>query len=294
MIVTPLLFSSNLIFGKAVVTEVAPFTLAFLRWGLVALLLAPLLLRERNALSRVLADAPGLVLLLGFLGMWICGALIYIALDHTTATNATLIYTASPVVIILLEAVFSGRRIGWREGLGSLIAFIGVATIVIRGDIAALGSLTFNAGDLLVVIATVGWAVYGILNRDRRLAPLSTPAVLGVVAAAGTTTLAPFAAWEFLAGKAMPTTASAWSAIAGIVILSSLLAFSGFQFGVRRLGASLAGIFMYLLPPYGVGLAVLLLGEPFKAYHAAGIALVMSGIVLATLPIAWLRERLRA
>ncbi len=292
MIVTPLLFSSNLIFGKAALSEVAPFTLAFLRWVLVAAILSPLILRERAGLRAVLSQASGLVMLLGFIGMGICGGVVYLALLRTTATNATLIYTTSPVMILLLEAVVSGRAIGVREAVGSLIAFMGVAAIVLRGDLGALASLSFNAGDLLLVVGTLGWAVYSILYRDPRLSGLSTPALLGVVAAAGSITLLPFAIWEFLSGELMPVTTTAWTAIGGIVLLASLLAFSGFQFGLRVFGPSVAGIFMYLLPPYGVGLAVLLLGEPFEAYHAAGIALVMGGIVLATAPVAWIREKL--
>ncbi len=67
-------------------------------------------------------------------------------------------------------------------------------------------------------------------------------------------------------------------------MFSSLLAFSGFQFGVRTLGPSVAGVFMYLLPPYGVLMAVAILGESFEPFHAAGIALVMGGVILATLP----------
>ena len=111
---------------------------------------------------------------------------------------------------------------------------------------------------------------------------------LALVAGAGALLLAPFAAYEFATGAAMPTSLSAWGSIAGIVVFASLLAFSGFQFGVRALGASLTGIFMYLLPVYGVLLAVIFLGESFERHHMLGIALVMGGLILATFPVAWL------
>ena len=289
MLVTPLFFSTNLIFGRFVVDEVAPFTLAFLRWASVAVALSPFLLRERGVAAAVLRGSAALVALLGFLGMWICGALVYLALDMTTATNGTLIYTTSPVIFLLTEAMFRGRRIGRRAAIGSAVAF--VAVIVLRGDLDALLALDVNAGDLIFVGTAVAWAVYSILYRSPRLAALSNLALFSAVAAAGAVTLLPFAAAEFLHGAPMPRTASAWGGIAGIVVFSSLLAFSGFQYGVRRLGPSAAGVFMYLLPPYGVFLAVAFLGETFHAFHAAGIALVMGGIALATAPIAWLRRR---
>lgn len=291
MLVTPLFFSTNLIFGRFVVDEVAPFSLAFMRWASVAVALSPFLLREREAAGRVLRADATLVALLGILGMWICGALVYLALDMTTATNGTLIYTTSPVIILLIEAVFRGRLIGRREAIGSVVAFVGVAVIVLRGDLDALLTLDVNAGDLIFVGTAIAWAVYSILYRSPRLAPLSNLALFSAVAGAGALSLLPFAASEFLLGQPMPRTATAWGGIGGIVVFSSLLAFSGFQYGVRRLGPSAAGVFMYLLPPYGVFLAVAFLGEEFHAFHAAGIALVMGGIALATAPAALFRRR---
>ena len=50
------------------------------------------------------------------------------------------------------------------------------------------------------------------------------------------------------------------------------------------MGASLTGIFMYLMPVYGVVLAYLFLGERLQAHHIAGIVLVLGGVLMATLP----------
>ena len=284
MIVTPLFFSTNLIFGRGVVDEIAPFTLALIRWAAVALALSPFILMEWQTVRALVASNWRRLLLLAFLGMWICGAIVYLALGWTSATNGTLIYTTSPVIIIVLEAIFFGRRIGWREATGALIAFFGVATIVLRGDPGAILTLDFNLGDLLFVGAAISWAVYSILYRSGPLRQISNMTLFAIVAAGGALLLLPVAAVEWAMGATLPTTASAWGGIGGIIVFASLLAFSGFQFGVRELGAPLASVFMYLLPPYGVGLAVAFLGESLQAFHVAGIAFVMAGIVLATLP----------
>lgn len=284
MVVTPLFFSSNLIFARGIVDQVAPFTLAFLRWGLVAVALLPFIIRERHALHGIVRRRAGLLLALGFLGMWICGAIVYLGLRWTTATNGTLIYTTSPVFILVLEAVFAGKRVGLRQLAGMAIAFFGVGVIVLKGSLTALLHLSLNGGDFLILMAAVSWAGYSILYRSPKLAVLSNLCLFGVVAAAGALLLSPFALAEWLLGASMPDTRPEWTAIAAIVVFSSLLAFSGFQYGTRRLGPSVAGVFMYLLPPYGVFLAVFYLGEAFRPFHAAGIALVMCGIVLATFP----------
>ncbi len=293
MIVTPLFFSSNLIFGRGVIGEVAPFTLALIRWSLVAAALSPFVLFEWPAVASTLRAEWRRVVLLAFLGMWLCGGVVYLALGMTTATNGTLIYTTSPVLIILVEALLFGRRIGWREGIGSLIAFGGVATIVLRGDPGALLRLSFNLGDLMFFGAALAWAFYSILYRAEPLRKLSNLALFALVAAAGALLLLPVSLLELAAGAPMPSTAAAWGGIGGIVLFASLLAFSGFQFGVRQLGAPVAGLFMYLLPPYGVALAVMMLGETLHGFHAVGIALVMGGIMLATAPVGLLRPRRR-
>lgn len=283
MLVTPLFFSSNLIFGRHTIPEVAPFTLAFLRWGLSALVLAPMVYAHGAQARAYVTRQPTHWLLMGFLGMVICGAGVYFALQFTTATNGTLIYTTSPLMILVIERLFRGRATSWREIAGIVLGFGGVAIIVMRGDLSALIELDFNRGDVMFVGAALAWAVYSVLLRGPRTAGLPVLSLFGLVAIAGTILLAPVAAWEFYSGARMPETWSAWGGIAGIVVFASLLAFSGFQYGVARLGASTAGVFMYLLPPYGVGMAVLVLGEPFERYHAIGIATVLGGLMLATL-----------
>lgn len=291
MVVTPLCFATNVVLCRHVIADVSPATLAFLRWAAVAVLLSPFLLRDRVALSNAARRSPELIALLGFLGMVICGAGVYFGLARTTATNGNLIYSTSPVIILLLDAAIRGRPISWREAVGSFIAFAGVVAIILRGDLAVLSSLDFNLGDLVFVGAAFAWAVYSIFYRSPGLDGVSNMGLFSAVALAGAAMLLPLAIAEQAMGGIMPGSLNAWVSIAGIVLVASILAFSGFQYGVRALGSSVAGIFMYLLPGYGAVLAVLFLGERFETYHLAGLALIMAGVVLATFPVAWLSGR---
>ncbi|MCK5746064.1 DMT family transporter [Oricola sp.] len=293
MLAAPLFFSTNLIFGRYVTGEVTPFLLATIRWAAVAAILSPLLYLHRDTVVPLFRNQWKRLIVLGFLGMGICGGGIYLALKYTTATNGTLIYTTSPVLIILLERLFLGRRSHFREMAGTLIAFAGVAVIVLRGSLETALSLSFNIGDLLVFAGAISWAGYSILYRSEPVRHVGNLPLFALVAIFGALSNLPIALWELAQGDALPTEAHSWAAIAGIVLISSLLAFSTFQYGVRVLGASIAGVFMYLLPPYGVGLAIVFLGEEFYTYHAAGIALVMAGVITATFP-SKLLGRLRA
>ncbi|PLX39679.1 MAG: EamA/RhaT family transporter [Hyphomicrobiales bacterium] len=280
----PLFFSSNLIFGRVAISTVEPWTLATLRWTLAFLVLLPFAWRGIIEHRQVFRDNWTMIVMLGLLSMWICGALVYFALRYTTATNGTLIYTSSPVLIVLLEWAFRGRRISPREALGIVTALVGVVMIVVKGDLDTLLGLRFNVGDIIFAIAAISWAAYSVLLKRGEFSSVPTLSMFAVIAAAGAATLFPFMIWESIEVGTFPTDAGSWSSIAGIVIFSSVLAFSCFQYGIKVVGPAITGMFMYLLPPYGVMMAVLFLGETLRPFHFAGFVLIMTGLLLGTLP----------
>jgi drug/metabolite transporter (DMT)-like permease len=221
---------------------------------------------------------------LGFLGMFICGGMVYLALQKTTATNGTLIYTVPPVIILLIERFWRGRQLRKREVFGVTLAIAGVVIIIAKGSIQTLQSLAFNPGDLLFLMAAISWAMYSIVLKSSKLASLGTLPLFALISPFGALLLLPVAGYEMWLGENLPHTVKHWSIIGGIVLCSSLIAYSTFQHGVRILGASIAGIFMYLMPPFGVGFAWYFLGESIEGFHIAGIVAILSGVILATFP----------
>lgn len=281
---TPFFFSTNLIFGRGIISEVAPFTMAFLRWSGCTLLLLPIIIRDRKAALAFLKHHFFHWLTLGFLGMWVCGAIVYMALQTTTAINSSLVYTTSPLFVIIIQFFWMKRIIKFREIIGIAAATIGVCFIILRGDLSQLLVLDLNFGDLLMLGCAISWAVYLILQKSGASRDVPSFAMLGLMATAGTTLLAPFAAFEYLSGARMPSTQSAWLSLSGMVFFSSILAFSGTQYTIRTLGPAISGMSLYLLPVYGVVLAVLTLGEQYHIYHFIGTILVLGGVIVATIP----------
>lgn len=281
---TPLMFSSNAIFGIVAVQSIEPFTLAFLRWFLASCLLLALSWQQLPLVLRLWRQRPLYFLVQGILGMWIAGGLIYWALKHTTATNGLLIYTLTPALVILIEYFTQGRQSRTREWAGILVAMFGVLVIVCQGSVQTLLELRFNPGDLCVLVAAIGWAFFTLGLRDPQVSGLGTFAQMGSIGMVGAGILLPFAGWELVQGAPLPSSGGQWTLIGGIVLISSLLAFSSFQLSVNRLGASLSAIFMYLLAPFGVALAFIFLGERLLWYHWIGAGLVMLGVIAATFP----------
>lgn len=280
----PVFFSSNLVFGRGITGEIGPFITAFIRWAGATLTILPFIYHDRHTCFAFVRQHGLLWLALGILGMGVCGGFVYWALTLTTASNATLIYTTSSLFIILFQWQFQGRRLVWQEALGMLIAFAGVAVIVLKGDLQALRHLTFNIGDFGILLAAVAFAAYSMLLRNPAAAAVPPLSLFGLLAASGAIVLFPPAVFEVFAGAPLPDSGSDWLKLAGIIAFASLAAFYCFQHSVRVFGPAQAGVTLYLMPPVSIILAVLFLGETFEVYHATGMALVIGGVVLATLP----------
>ncbi len=281
LLVAPLMMSSNVVIGRAAAEVMPPVGLAFWRWSLALVLMLPLagagLWRYRHVLRRQWA----VLLLLGALGMGVCGAFVYVGLKTTTATNAGLIYAASPALILAIGALFRGEPVRPRQIAGIVLAIAGVAAILARGDIAALLALRFTIGDLWVLGATIAWAVYSVLLKRQSLA-MPTFVLFAAIAAAGVLCLAPFYVAETLAGQPVVWSPEALLSVAGVAVFASVLAYSSYQKGVTVIGPARAGPFMYLMPAYAAVLAMLFLGERLALFHLLGFALILGGVALAS------------
>jgi drug/metabolite transporter (DMT)-like permease len=188
---TPVLWCVNYLVARWAPGVIEPHALAFGRWLVAAGLLATVSGAELWAHRALLRQRVWQLLVLGALGMWVCGAWVYIAAQTTTATNIALIYAASPVVITLLSIVWLQERFGRWQALGVAIALSGVVHVIIKGQWAALSAVHWVVGDLWIVAAMVAWALFAVLQR-RWPMPLSAAAHLCAMGLAGLVVLLPF------------------------------------------------------------------------------------------------------
>lgn len=262
-----------------------PHALAFWRW-LVAL--APMLALSGGVLWQRRADVRREwrdLLVLGALGMWVCGAFVYIAARTTSATNIGLIYAMVPVLIMLIAAGVFRERLSGAQLTGAGVALAGVLAIVLKGDPGNLARLAFTRGDLWVAAAATCWAIYSVWLRFRpsRLDPLVR---LAAITGAGVLILAPLTLAEAWLVGPPPLD---WRAVAAVLIVGLLPGFGAYQawsWLMREIGASRTALILYLTPLYTALLSWALLGEAPHWYHATGGAMVLGGLWLANRPVA--------
>lgn len=283
LLLSPAMFSVNMLMARYA-TFVPPNALALGRWFLVAALLLPFvwprLVRHRDALVREWPD----LLMLGALGMWICGAWVYIGGRTTPALNIGLIYAASPILVVLLGRLLYRERLTFARIAGIALCLAGVAAVFAKGRVGNLLSMHFTEGDLWIAAASACWGLYSVLlkHRPSALDPLTR---LCAVSFAGSLVLLPFAIGEAIlwVGPDFGDWKT-WTVWIVLAIIPGVGAYGAFGYCVRELGPSVTSISMYLGPLYVGLLAWATLGETPHWYHLVGTALVLPGLFLATRP----------
>ncbi len=275
--VVALLWAGNAIVGRAVRDDIPPFTLAFGRWAGALILLAPFAWRQCRADWPVLRRHWKVTLLLGLVGAGAFNALLYSGLQYTTATNAVLIQALIPPLLLLLAFLFFGERTNAPRIVAASLSTLGVGIIVLDGDLGALRTLDLGRGDALVLIGVFAWSAYTLLLRRRP--PVHPSSFLAATFLIGGLAMLPLSVIEHLHGDTVRWSEDALMAFAYVATLPSLLAYLLYNRGVELIGPARAGQFLNLMPLFGAGLAVLLLGEPFGTHHLIGVTLILLGII---------------
>lgn len=278
---TVLFWSGNWVVGRGFRGAVPPVALAFWRWAVAFLCVLPLAWPYRAQFGPALRRHWFMLGVLGLLGISAYNTLAYFGLQFTTATNGVLLNSFIPIVIIGLSCAFLGHRLNAREGVGVAISLSGVTVIVAHGEFARLAALSFNPGDLWIMVSVLVWAAYTILLRFRPegLHPMAFLALLTGIGLAG---LAPFYVWELAQGRYIHLTPAALAGIAYTGIFPAFLGYVFWNRAVAQVGGAVAGLFIHLMPVATPLLSALFLGEAPQAYHFAGMALILSGIFVAT------------
>jgi drug/metabolite transporter (DMT)-like permease len=278
LIATLALWSGNWIVARAVRDDIAPGLATVGRLFIVLSILLPFAARGLRAKLPAVSPRDWKVLAaLAFTGGGLHLGLQWLGLHYTTATSGILYLSMSPIFILILAAPL-GERIGPRQWLGVAISFCGVYLIATQGRPAVP---SFNIGDLMALASMVMWAGYTVLLRVRRDA-LGTIEFLVVVCALGVLYMTPWVLWELVYNPRLSLNAAGATGVLYSAIGSLLLAYAGWSYVVRRLGAARAGVTLHLMPAMGVGLAALFLGEYPRWFHFAGIGLILAGVALSS------------
>ncbi|MDO9623786.1 MAG: DMT family transporter [Pseudomonas sp.] len=284
LLLAVLCWSGNALVARAFAGDIPPFALSFWRWCLALSLLLPFVLAPLWRHRPELRAAGWRLLVLGGLGIAGYNSMLYSAAQSTAAINITLVNTCLPLMTFIGAGLLLGewpqRRAWWGMGL----AAIGLLVLITQGSWATLTALSFNRGDLIMLLAVADWALYSLLLRRwaTYLLPIPALALLGVLMLLGVPLILPFYLYELSQGARFVVTPSNLGAIAYTAVFASLVAYLAWNHGVRVLGAAKAALSNYLMPVFTAILGWLLLGEGLQAFHWLGGGLIFAGLLLGT------------
>jgi drug/metabolite transporter (DMT)-like permease len=284
LLAPPLFWAGNAVVARALVGEFPPLALSFARWALALLLIVPFAIGGlREAWPRLRGQWP-LLMGISALGVGCYNSLQYLALQTSTAVNATLIGASGPIMTLLVGAAFFASPVRRLQWIGAALSMVGVLIVIARGDPMKLATLQLDRGDIIMLVATLTWSVYTWLLRTRRPNLPATP-FLTLQMALGALMILPFAVLEFLwTGQAAAPTASNLGALTYVALLPSLVAYFCWDRGVARAGAVLPMYFVNLTPVFAGLLSYFFLGEAIGLHHLIGGLLIIAGIHLASRP----------
>jgi len=275
-----LFWSGNFVLGRALHETIPPIALSFWRWTVALLILLPFVFRALPAQAATIRHHWPILSLLGVLGVTNFNTFVYLGLQTTTATNAVLLVSTTPVMIVALSFLLLGQTVQLLQKIGILLSLVGVAVIVSAGDLASLASIALHPGDLWVMAAVASWALYSVCLRWRPQA-LDPLVFLAATMMTGLVPLLPLYLWDLEQGGGFTLDLVAIGAIGYVALFPSVLAYIAWNRGVAELGANRTGQFLHLMPVFGTLLSIALLDERLQGFHLAGIGLIALGIGLA-------------
>ncbi len=280
LLIQPIFMASNIIVARGGVEYVPPVSLAFWRWLTVFAILIPFFFNEIFKKRKKLKFEYFKLFFLGLMGCGVCGAFPFIAGMTTTMANMGIIYTSSPIFIIILSVLFFREKINIARVLGLLLCITGVLVIISKGNSNLLLNFKFTSGDLWMIGAAIGWAIYSIYLLNWK-SNFSLMARFTLIAFFGALSLFPFYIFEeiFFFTTTFNSYFIFWILFAAIS--PGIIAFTLYTKVQKYVGASLAGFTLYIFSIHSAIYGIIIFNESLMSFHFFGAAFVFAGVYFA-------------
>ena len=197
------------------------------------------------------------------------------------AAVATVQQAAMPAIVAVVAWFIWREPLTWNKMLAIILTFAG--TVLVSGlDVLGRAELTLSGilVGLGIPFTYASWNLFGKKVREHYNPLVTLTFGFGVAALV----LLPF---QFFTPQPWPVPGASWLGFAGLIFISTILAFSAYTFGLGRLPASVATILAMAEIPIVAFYAYFLLGELMTADQVVGALLVIGGVLL----LSWRKRR---
>ncbi len=277
---TTLFWAGNFVLGRGVSGSFPPIALAWFRWVLAFMIILPFTISQVKQDWPIIKKNIPILTLLGVLGVGSFNTLSYIGLNHTTAINALILQSSSPILIAILAFLIFRDKVTIFQMIGITTSLIGVFVVILKADINAIRNFTFNVGDIWIFTAMAFWSVYTVFLRYRPA--IHWKSLAAITFFIGAIFITPFYLWEHINVAQVKFNTPSLLSIAYVCIFPSVLSYIFYNRGVELIGPNRAGAYLHMAPFFGAILAITILGEKLQLYHIAGLSLILLGVAMTS------------
>jgi drug/metabolite transporter (DMT)-like permease len=275
-----MLVGANIGFGKAVIAVVPVLVFALLRFVIAVIVMAPQFFKAAPRLAR-----HEWLTLFGqaFFGTFLFTLCMLYGVQHTTATAAGVITSTLPAAVAILSRLILKERLQARTLASILLAIAGIAVLNLSKGDSGDGGSTPLVGNLFIIAAVLCEATYVVLSKrlTQTLSPLRITAYSHLF---GLLLMLPIGLSAALSFDFSVVTVSMWLLIIWYAVAASVIVFWLWLTGTKHVQANVAGIFTALMPLAAAFIGVVFLHESLGWAHFVALALVLTGIAVASWP----------
>ena len=275
------IWSWNFIIARAISNQVPPVAINFYRWSVATIFIVPFAIRSFRKEKHILLQHKQYLFWTALAGISVFNTLLYVAGHYVTAINLALLgTTTSPVISIILAAVFLKERISFLRVIGLLICITGILFLLSSGHLQTLINFRFSKGDWIVLGAAFMFAVYNTLVR-RKPSTISPVTFLFITFLIGTLLMIP----AYLMERQYTTPVEwTWSLIGIFLYLgiaASVLSYFFWNLAIGHMGSARTALFGNLIPLFSILEAMIILGEQISMIAIFSGMLIITGLVMA-------------
>ena len=246
---------------------------------MVWFILIPFTIKEILAKRNYIKENFLVISFMGILTISTFNSVVYFALNFTQVINAVLMLAAIPPMIIIFSSIMNIEKTNIFQISGLILSIFGVGTIISNADIQKIISLSFNKGDIWMLVCVLSWSLYSTLLKKSKL-KLSQFSLIQLMVTVGLV-LFPQFLYEQSIGLDVKINKAFVFILTYVVIFPAIAAYYCWQKAIELIGPNRSSMFIQLMPLFSALMAIIIFEEKFQLFHFIGATFIISGIYLS-------------
>lgn len=279
MLLSCFFWAGAFIAAKLSAPYIPPFTLTFLRFSIATIILYFILKYGFKVDLKITKKDIPYFLFTGIVGMFGYHVLFFIAMKHTTAINSSLIAASNPIITTLLSIIILKDSPSHKRLLGIFLSFLGVTLVIANGSFSNLVKLSFNFGDILMVIAVLLWGIYSVFSK--KIMVLFNPFLITFYSFLFCTIfLIPFLFYDNPLSYLSKIPKNAIISVIYMAIFPTVIGYLVQQISIKEIGPSKTSIFVNLVPVFSIFLSIIILHESISFIKLIYALFIIVGVYI--------------